>query len=140
MNQKLVDTLVNAVLYEGYILYPYRASAKKNRQRFTFGRVYPEAYSIAENGAEPCLMQTQCLVEGPPSATLEVTVRFLHPMERDIGALAAPLRKLPAPDNPDFFHVVPELEIEGTLYPSWQEAVERTVRAPALTLSALRDQ
>ena len=140
MNQKLIDTVVHAVLYEGYILYPYRASAKKNRQRFTFGRVYPELYSLNQNGMEPCLMQTQCLVEGPPPAGLDVTVRFLHPMTRDIGALAAPLRKLPAPDNPDFFHVVPELEIDGRLYSSWQEAVERAVCVPAQSLSALRGQ
>jgi hypothetical protein len=139
MNQKLIDTVVQAVLYEGYILYPYRASAKKNRQRFTFGRVYPEAYNLAQSGAEPSLMQTQCLVEAPPSATVEVTVRFLQPMTRDIGALAAPLPKLPAPDNPDFFHVVPQLEIEGQLYQSWQEAVERTIRVPTLTLSASGD-
>ena len=139
MNQKLVDTVVHAVLYEGYILYPYRASARKNRQRFTFGRVYPEPYSLAENGAEPCSMQTQCLLESAPSAHLEITVRFLQPMERDIGALAAPLRKLPAPDYPDFFHVVPELEIEGRLYATWQEAVERTVRLPVETLAALHD-
>ena len=61
MNQALVDQVVQAVLYEGYILYPYRASAKKNRQRFTFGRVYPEAYHLAQNGAEPFVMQTECL-------------------------------------------------------------------------------
>ena len=48
MNEELVDGIVDAVLYEGYILYPYRASTKKNRQRFTFGRVYPEVYSVAE--------------------------------------------------------------------------------------------
>ena len=48
MNAALVDQVVAAVLYEGYILYPYRASSKKNRQRFTFGRVYPEAYSRAQ--------------------------------------------------------------------------------------------
>ena len=140
MNQTLIDKVVHAVLYEGYILYPYRASTKKNRQRFTFGRVYPEAYSTAEKGVEPCSMQTQCLVEGPSSATLEVTVRFLHTMERDIGELAAPMRELPSPDNPDFFHVVPELEIEGRLYPTWQEVVERTVHVPALSLSELRAQ
>ena len=64
MNAALVDQVVAAVLYEGYILYPYRASSKKNRQRFTFGRVYPEAYSRAQNGAEPCAMQTECLVRG----------------------------------------------------------------------------
>src|ERR1700728_335427 len=101
MNQALVDKIVAAVLYEGYILHPYRASAKKNRQRFTFGRVYSEGYSVAENNLGPCSMQTQCLIDGPPSAKLEVIVRFLHPMARDIGALAAPLRKLPPPDNPD---------------------------------------
>ena len=53
MNRELVEKLVNAVLYEGYILYPYRASSKKNRERFTFGRVYPEDYSVAQHGAEP---------------------------------------------------------------------------------------
>jgi hypothetical protein len=140
MNQALIDTVVHAVLYEGYILYPYRASAKKNRQRFTFGRVYPEAYSAAERNIEPCRMQTECLLEAPPSARVEVTVRFLQPMAREVGALAAPLRKLPAPDYPDFFHLVPELEVEGTLYPSWQEAVERTVLMPMATLSELCDQ
>jgi hypothetical protein len=138
MNQPLIDSVVHAVLYEGYILYPYRAAVKKNRQRFTFGRVYPEAYSFAENGAKPSLMQTECLIKAPPAATLEVILRFLHPMTRDIGALAAPLRKLPAPDNPDFFHVVPSLEIEGRLYPSRQEAVERSIRVPAQTLVSLR--
>ena len=38
MNEELVNGIVHAVLYEGYILYPYRASAKKNRQRFTSRR------------------------------------------------------------------------------------------------------
>jgi hypothetical protein len=140
MNRALVDAVVHAVLYEGYILYPYRASAKKNRQRFTFGRVYPEPYSVAEKGAEPCRMQTECLIDGAPAAKVEITVRFLHPMTRDIGALAAPLWELPALDNPDFFHVVPELEVEGTLYQSWQEAVERSVQVPTMSLSELTDE
>ena len=43
------------LFYEGYILYPYRASAKESAS-FTFGRVYPEAYSVAQNGVEPCMM------------------------------------------------------------------------------------
>ena len=62
MNPSTVDRIANAVLYEGYILYPYRASSRKNRQRFTFGRVYPQAYAVAQNGAEPSAMQTECLV------------------------------------------------------------------------------
>jgi hypothetical protein len=140
MNQKLVDTVVHAVLYEGYILYPYRASAKKNRQRFTFGRVYPEAYAAAQNGAEPCSMQTECLVEGFPSAALDITVRFLHPMARDVGELSVPMERMPAADNPDFFHVVPELLLDGTHHASWQEAVERAVPVPAVTLRELLDR
>ena len=38
MSLELVDRLVQAVLYEGYILYPYRPSAPKNRLRFRWGR------------------------------------------------------------------------------------------------------
>jgi hypothetical protein len=30
MNRELIDNVVNALLYEGYILYPYRAASKKN--------------------------------------------------------------------------------------------------------------
>ena len=46
MNQALVDRIVNAVLYEGYLLYPYRPSVK-NRQRWTFGGLYPRSYCEA---------------------------------------------------------------------------------------------
>ena len=47
MNQALVDQIVDAVLYEGYILYPYRPSVK-NQQRWTFGGLYPRAYCFAQ--------------------------------------------------------------------------------------------
>ncbi len=138
MNPQLVDSLVHAVLYEGHILYPYRASAPKKRQRFTFGRVYPEAYSRAQLGAEPCSMQTECLVEGfPAEATLNITVRFLHPILRDVGVLAVPLRHMPAADNPDFFHVVPELTVDGRHYASWQEACERAVPLSSVSVAGL---
>jgi hypothetical protein len=87
MNRDLVDKIVNAVLYEGYILYPYRASSKKNqRERFTFGRIYPQEYSDAQNGREPCLMQTECLVRNEShDAALEIAVRFLQPLARETG-------------------------------------------------------
>src|SRR5580704_14377651 len=92
MNPSTVDRIANAVLYEGYILYPYRASSRKNRQRFTFGRVYPQAYAEAQEGAEPFAMRTECLLRSPGKAsTLEVRVRFLQPMARTIGLLPTPL-------------------------------------------------
>jgi len=37
VNTKMVEDVADAVLYEGYMLYPYRASAIKNQQRWNFG-------------------------------------------------------------------------------------------------------
>ena len=37
MTGELVDRLARAVLYEGYNLYPYRATSVKNQRRFNFG-------------------------------------------------------------------------------------------------------
>ena len=51
------------VLYEGYILYPYRPSSVKNRQRWTFGGVYPCDYA-ALDPSSPANMQTECLMRG----------------------------------------------------------------------------
>jgi len=126
VNTSLLDKVVDAVLYEGHILYPYRPSSKKNRQRFTFGRVYPQDYSIAQEGAEPFVMQTECLTRSlTKPCTLEVSVRFLHPMAREIGL----------PFTPQF-EVVPELRVDGHFFQTWQEAVEREIKPPPMPLHA----
>lgn len=78
MRMDQVREIANAVLYEGYLLYPYRPSAIKNRQRWTFGVVYPREYSEAGGGIEPCTMQTECLVKGQADTSLDIMVRFLH--------------------------------------------------------------
>ena len=49
----LVEKIANAVLYEGYLLYPYRSSAVKNRQRWNFGVVYPSAYGEMQGRKSP---------------------------------------------------------------------------------------
>ena len=128
MNAQL-DQIVNALLYEGYILYPYRPSAQKNsRERFTFGRVYPELYCGAQNGAEPCVMQTECLLSTRDAApVLTVSLRFLQPQWRDVGVLPGALAGWPDGGEP-VFKVVPQFSLEGTLYQTWQEAVERTLK------------
>ena len=51
MNRAAVERIAKAVLYEGYMLYPYRPSAVKNQQRFNFGVVYPQSYSEAQKGS-----------------------------------------------------------------------------------------
>ncbi len=80
MNIEQVKEVANAVLYEGYLLYPYRLSAIKNRQRWTFGVVYPQEYSEASGGTEPWNMRTECLVMGQDARNiaLDIHVRFLH--------------------------------------------------------------
>src|SRR5215510_10338430 len=77
----LVERIADAVLYEGYILYPYRPSAVKNQQRWNFGVVCPESYAVAQKGTESSTMRTECLIEG--DATVDVRVRFLHLMLRE---------------------------------------------------------
>ncbi len=82
MNAKLVEEIANAVLYEGYLLYPYRASAVKNRQRWNFGVLYPRGFSESQGGSDAWSMQTECLAQMDTGATLAVRVRFLQLLER----------------------------------------------------------
>ena len=77
MNFEDARKVADAVLFEGYVLYPYRASAAKNRVRWQFGVVAPRAWSTA-GGPERCEQQTQCLFEADDGAVLELRVRFLH--------------------------------------------------------------
>src|SRR5947209_20123129 len=85
MKLEQVKEIANAVLYEGYLLYPYRQSAIKNRSRWTFGVVDPREYSEANGGTEPWTMNRECLVEGQADdITIDVTIRFLHLLVRTV--------------------------------------------------------
>ena len=59
------------------MLYPYRASAIKNQQRWNFGVLCPQLYSEQQNGSDAWMMQTQCLIEAGPLTRLNVKVRCL---------------------------------------------------------------
>ena len=134
MNTKPVDAIAKAVLYEGYMLYPYRASSVKNRQRFNFGVLYPKSYSDAQTGSDAWRMQTECLVEGNAAATIEVRVRFLKLVARSVFKLT----DFPRPGaQPPVFDSVPRLEIEGKVFTPWQEAIECEVSVPVMSLDAL---
>lgn len=104
----VVQRIADAVLYEGYILYPYRPSAVKNQQRWNFGVVCPPEWETAQRGTENSTMQTECLIEADVSTTVDVKVRFLHLLLR---------------------------ESEGQS--SWQEAVEREILIPNTNISEL---
>src|SRR5271154_5027244 len=135
MNLDRVEKIAEAVLYEGYMLYPYRASAVKNRQRWNFGVLCPQSYSESQNGSEAWMMQTECLVQGGSSARLNVKIRFLQLINRSVGELTCLLQELPVDAEPSF-EVVDKLEVNGQTFAPWQEAVEREVVVPSLHAAA----
>jgi hypothetical protein len=118
--------IAEAVLYEGYLLWPYRRSARKNQQRWTFGGVHPRAYSEARGGDDPWIMQTQCLMLGDEKSTIEVEVRFLHVVERKVARKTG-----------EILEFVDGLRVGGELYLSWEEAIEREIAVGRFKLSEL---
>jgi hypothetical protein len=101
-----VRRIADAVLYEGYILWPYRRSATKNQQRWTFGGVYPPAHSKVHPD-DPSQLRVEVDLEGDPD--VDVRVRFLQVVERSL------LDERGAPVD----------ELDGIL--AWDEAMEREV-------------
>lgn len=116
MNPELAMKIANAVLYEGYMLYPYRPSAVKNRQRWSFGILYPPGYEEVARGTERSQMHSECLVKVTGTPAVNILMRFLHPLARKVEQKATAA-----------YEAVPSLVVEGRLMESWDEAVERSV-------------
>jgi hypothetical protein len=82
--------IAEAILYEGYALYPYRASSVKNQRRWMFGSLLPRTFSEAERGREPFAMRCVCLLEADADAEIEARARFLHVEARAASERSAP--------------------------------------------------
>jgi hypothetical protein len=118
--------IADAVLLEGYVLYPYRASAQKNQlMRFQFGVLTPQP--VAEIGTgETWFARTECLLELDtvgedasgldPAFTVRVKTRFLQLQMRTVEEATA-----------DGFRPVDSLDLGDTVIPAWDEGVERDV-------------
>ena len=73
-------SVADAVLYEGYLLYPYRTSSEKNRVRWQFGVLAPRdwieargpARETVAGSADTWRQRTECLLEARASARLRV--------------------------------------------------------------------
>jgi hypothetical protein len=113
--------VADAILYEGYLLYPYRGSAQKNQTRFQFGVLVPPAYGAVDD-SELSASKTECLLECPDDAEVLVLVRFLHLQHRIVQAVS--------PDAGEL-RDVSALQVDGTEYTSWDEAAERQQQAAA---------
>lgn len=122
-----VRAITDAVLYEGYILWPYTRSAMKNQRRFTFGGVYPPAHAAAHPD-DSAQMRTEVILRGSREAAVSTTVRFLQVV-----------RRTAARRRGTRFEPVDELIVGDRRYLTWEEAVEREVEVPATTLERLRE-
>ncbi|MGW1003744.1 hypothetical protein [Streptomyces sp. NPDC002520] len=121
-----VSGVADAVLYEGYLLYPYRRSSGKNRVRWQFGVLLPREWVEADGpvrvgisgSADSWYQQTECLVRvGRPGAVVQVRVRYLQMQHKQVEA---------AGDGG--FRAVESLRTDdGTTHLSFDEAVPREV-------------
>lgn len=104
--------IADAVLYEGYLLYPYRATSGKNQARWQFGVVGPPDASAAGIGEDDTLC-AQFLIDGD-DGQVSFVVRFLQLQhrapERDAGG--------------GRFEPVDHLTCGPHSWATWDEAVE----------------
>ena len=115
--------VADAVLYEGYLLYPYRTSSEKNRVRWQFGVLAPRdwieargpARETVAGSADTWRQRTECLLEAGASAWVRVRLRFLQLQHRSVQRRGA--------DGE--FTEVGELEVDGERHLTFDEAVPR---------------
>ncbi|HSU31252.1 MAG TPA: hypothetical protein VLJ11_08450 [Bryobacteraceae bacterium] len=107
MSSRMVDKIAQAVLYEGYLLYPYRQSALKNQQRWNFGVLYPPSWVANQTGSDRSYFEMECLAKASREGRLDVSLRFLQLVARRTGEQV------------------------------WQEALEQTVSVHSLSPAAL---
>jgi hypothetical protein len=117
--------VADAVLYEGYVLYPYRASSRKNQIRWQFGVLTPRAFSEAD-GSERWSMRTECLLEPASSPALRIRVRCLQVQHRSVETHIG-----------DEFVPAGVLELDGTSHVDWDEAAERVVDLDPIPIADL---
>ncbi|MEO6703426.1 MAG: hypothetical protein ABI140_00185 [Jatrophihabitantaceae bacterium] len=116
--------VADAVLYEGYLLYPYRATAAKNQFRWQFGVLGPPA---AKAGiGEPAGCWADCLLAAgdASTATLTVYLRFLQLQARQVHDSSG--------------EPVAELALSTGTVLSWDEAVAHELAFGPLPLAKLR--
>jgi hypothetical protein len=127
MSLDLARTVADAVLFEGYLLYPYRASSRKNQTRWQFGVLGPPGAAEAGVGEEP-EMAAQCLLRSGSEARVSVHLRFLQLQTRSVERATG---EVPS------FEPVDELTVDGRTWLRWDEAVEQEIELDPARLDDL---
>jgi hypothetical protein len=118
--------VADAVLYEGYLLYPYRASSPKNQSRWQFGVLGPHGAEDAGIGENDTL-SAQVLVQPLGDACVSGVVRFLHLQHRGAERALGGGR----------FEPVDELVAGARSWLSWDEAVACEVPIEPVRVTSL---
>jgi hypothetical protein len=117
--------VADAVLYEGYLLYPYRATSRKNQSRWQFGVLGPQGAADAGIGEDDTL-SAQVLVSSNAIPSLSGVVRFLQlqhrAAERDVGGRFQPTE---------------ELSTGSASWLTWDEAVECEIAIDRFSVTSL---
>ena len=130
----LARTVADAVLYEGYLLYPYRSSSRKNQVRWQFGVLGPPGAAAAGVGEEADF-SVQCLVRpgvdehSSSDPELDVHLRFLQLQVRSVERA----------EEDGGFTPVDELRVDATCHLSWDEAAARELSLGPFPLAGLHD-
>jgi hypothetical protein len=127
---KLARTVADAVLFEGYLLYPYRSTSSKNRVRWQFGVLGPPGAAEASLGEEST-MSAQCLLRDDGAGQVTVHLRFLQLQRRCVEQ---------ATDDPTRFEPVEQLSAGTRTWLSWDEALEQEIELEGCLLSELAEE
>jgi hypothetical protein len=129
-----LQAVADAVLYEGYLLYPYRRSSPKNRVRWQFGVLAPRRWIEAQGpsvpgvagSAESWYQQTECLLEAEPDAVLRLRLRYLQNQRKAVEERT----------GDGSYRPVESLETGGELHLTFDEAVpqEQDITLPVAEL------
>ncbi|MGW5849035.1 hypothetical protein ACWFQ8_13975 [Streptomyces sp. NPDC055254] len=107
--------VADTVLFEGYVLYPYRASAAKNRLRWQFGVLVPPAWAPVHG--EHTRSRTEILMEPKGAAALTLELRFLRAQRRTVQQVL----------KDGVFADTDELHLADRVLVPWDEGIEERV-------------
>ena len=120
--------VADAILYEGYLLYPYHKAAQKNQVRFQFGVLMPRGYAPGRPERGQASARPSACWSARDDAEVRVLVRFLHLQRRLVQGVSPETGEL---------HDVGTLYVDGTEYTAWDEAAEREQRVAAVVSDLL---
>ncbi|HEV8063933.1 MAG TPA: hypothetical protein VGP46_03835 [Acidimicrobiales bacterium] len=116
--------VADAVMREGQVLYPYRASSPKNQQRWQFGVLAPSGY-VERHGSESATMRVECLVEaGRRPAAITVCLRFVRLESRQVEEAVLSGDAPGLAGGRQSWQARQDLDLDGDLHTSWDESIE----------------